>query len=51
MLIVAGAITLDGSKRAAADAAFEKMRAAYSDRDLHKRPAEVLFPPTFPAFS
>ena len=28
MLIVAGSITLDGTKRAAADAAFEKMRAA-----------------------
>ncbi|MEV5610940.1 amidohydrolase family protein, partial [Streptomyces sp. NPDC052225] len=29
---------------------FEKMRAAYSERDIERRPTEILFPPTFPAF-
>ncbi|WP_327658123.1 chlorohydrolase family protein [Streptomyces sp. NBC_00483] len=33
-----------------AQALFEKMRAAYSERDTERRDTEALFPPTFPAF-
>ncbi|MFI0463250.1 chlorohydrolase family protein [Saccharopolyspora sp. 5N102] len=30
---------------------FEKMREAYSERDVQRRPAAELFPPTYPAFT
>lgn len=33
-----------------AQALFDKMRAAYGERDVHGRGADVLFPPTFPDF-
>ncbi|MFB9931283.1 chlorohydrolase family protein [Amycolatopsis halotolerans] len=36
--------------RRRAQALFEKMRAAYSERDVERRETGELFPPTFPAF-
>ena len=33
--------------RSRAQQLFEKMRSAYPVRDLHRRPTEELFPPTF----
>ncbi|WP_432165552.1 chlorohydrolase family protein [Streptomyces sp. bgisy031] len=35
------------SMRGRAQELFERMRAAYSERDVRRRPAEVLFPPAF----
>ncbi len=37
--------------RCRAQALFEKMRAAYPERDLRHRPVSELFPPTFPSFT
>ncbi|GAA1370152.1 hypothetical protein [Streptomyces beijiangensis] len=40
-------IDTDGLRRRA-QSLFEKMRAAYSERDVRGRTAAELFPPTFP---
>jgi cytosine/adenosine deaminase-related metal-dependent hydrolase len=58
MTVVAGrTVAMDGSvpgcdlkaMRARAQDLFDRMRTAYSSRDLHGRPPELLFPPTFAA--